>query len=202
MILKAHTQAKMVDPNFGTSCTEVDRQINKLLNPVIPWETLLDNFLSTKIKEDYSWSKPNRRFYPDMYLPSQESEGLGNITIAIDTSGSIEDNQLNSILSEIAFIKDKFKPKELTILDCDWEIHNIHKVDESTDILSLKFSGGGGTQLSPVFEYCDKQPPEALIYFTDLHARQITEEPEYPVLWICYSNHEEAPIGTTIYTEF
>lgn len=67
------------------------------------------------------------------------------------------------------------------------------------DIMDLEFKGGGGTRFGPVFEYCDTIEPEALLYFTDLHAPAITEQPQYPVLWLCYSDHKPAEIGNTIY---
>jgi len=38
-----------------------------------------------------------------------------------------------------------------------------------------------------------------LIYFTDLYALQLTEEPTYPIMWICNSEHDPAPFGETIY---
>ena len=201
ILVKAVNASKIVGEDPGNIPAEITREIEKLLNPVLPWEMLLSNFLSDMAKDDYTWRRPNKRFAPDFYLPTQYSESLGNITIAIDTSGSISKQQLTEILSEISYIKERFKPKNLTILDCDYVIHNVFDVTESDDICDLEFSGGGGTAFEPVIKYCDTHPTQALLYFTELYADPITEQPDYPVLWLCYSKAQEAEIGQTIYYE-
>ena len=199
LIVKAATRSKINGEAAGAIPGEIVRAIEELINPVLPWETILDRFLTSMVKDDYTWRRPNKRFMPDFFFPTQFSPALGPLTIAIDTSGSISKKQLQEILSEIEFIRDKFKPETLTILDCDYRIHNIHTVSPEDSILDLKFSGGGGTSFTPVINYCDENPTQALLYFTDLHASQIETAPEYPVIWLCYSKHKEAPIGETIY---
>ncbi len=198
VLVKAKTRSEMAG-EAGTIPGEVLRLIDELLNPKLPWEVLLDNFLTEKIKADYTWKKPNKRFMPDMIMPSLFSEGLGHLTIAIDTSGSLSKKALTKILSEIVYIHQTMKPKQLTIIDCDYVIHHTHKVTDVDVIMELEFSGNGGTSFDPVFDQLKDNPPQALIYFTDLYAPQILEEPGYPVLWICTSNHDPAPIGQTIY---
>lgn len=199
VLVKAMTQSKMSGDKAGAVPGEIARELEELLNPVLPWDILLFNFLQEKTKDDYSWNRPNKRFAPEFYLPTQYSESLQHITIAIDTSGSITKKQLTEILSEIVYIKEAFNPKRLTILDCDHEIHNIYNVDEYTEVQTLKFTGGGGTRFEPVIKYCNENATNALLYFTDLYANMITEEPSYPLLWLCYSKHPAAPVGETIY---
>ena len=89
----------------------------------------------------------------------------------------------------------------MTIIDCDSVIHQVHKVDQTTDILSLEFAGGGGTSFTPVLEYVEEHPTQALIYFTDLFGESELEPVNYPVLWICNSDHEPATIGETVYVD-
>lgn len=199
ILAKAITQSKMHGKDFGSIPDEITKELDDIINPVLPWELLLDRFLTDKVKDDYSWARPNRRFMPDYYLPSQYSDTLGHITIAVDTSGSITQDDMTKILSEIVHIKGKFNPKKLTIIDCDCRINHVHDVTETTNILDLRFTGGGGTSFEPVIDYCRENPPMALLYFTDLEARQITEEQPYPILWLCYSNRSPAPVGDTIY---
>jgi predicted metal-dependent peptidase len=88
---------------------------------------------------------------------------------------------------------------ELEILDCDWVIHNKFTIDSQTNLLDLEFTGGGGTSFLPVINYCQETKPEVLIYFTDLEAEHITEEPGFPTLWVCYDKHKPQGIGETIY---
>ena len=199
IVVQAQTQSMMANKAQGEIPGEISRMIDELINPKLDWRQLLIRYLTARTNNDYSWSRPNKRFKPEYYLPSLYSETIGNITIAIDTSGSITDEELQEILAEIEGIRETYHPKELTIIDCDSEIHNIHKVDDYTEILSLEFSGGGGTNFEPVINYCNENPPAVLIYFTDLYADDVTEHVEYDILWVCNSNHSAPTIGETIY---
>lgn len=201
IIVQAQTQSMMAKKSQGEIPGEIARMIDDLINPKLNWKQLLDRYVSERTKHDYSWIRPNKRFMPDHYLPSMYSETIGNITIAIDTSGSVSDEELHELLSEVQGIRDTYKPQELVVIDCDYEIHNVFKIDEYTDILSLEFTGGGGTSFEPVFNYCRDNVPNVLIYFTDLYADQIEDNVEYDVLWICNSRHDPALIGETIYID-
>jgi len=199
ILTKAVAQSKMQSEKPGSIPGEITRELDKLLNPIMPWESILDMFLTDLAKNDYTWRRPNRRFMPEFYLPTQQSNTLGHITIAIDTSGSITKEQLREILSEISYIHEKFRPQRLTILDCDRHIHNVHEVTPDIDIRDLRFTGGGGTAFQPVIDYCEKNETQALLYFTDLYGRELPREPAFPLIWLCYSNHAPATTGETIY---
>ena len=202
VLIKAVTQAKLnneLNKNSGIIPSEVLRNIDILLNPVLPWQTLIQRFLTDMAKDDYTWTKPNKYFMPEHILPTQYSESLGHLVYAIDTSGSLNKKELTEILSEIQYIHQTYKPKQMTLLACDYVLHEIHNVVPEDDITQLKFSGGGGTSFKPVFDYLSENPPQALIYFTDLYAEDIKKEVPYPVIWVCNSKHEPAKIGETIY---
>lgn len=184
----------------GQLPAELERLLDDLLNPKLDWTSLLQRFVNDFVNSDFTWTRPNKRFMPEFYLPGNKSDSIRNLTVAIDTSGSVSESDLNAMLSEIQYIFDTVNPVELTLIDCDTRINHIYNCDSNTEIQSLKFTGGGGTSFKPVIEYCKKHSPVALIYFTDLWATQITEDPGFPILWVCYdSYHEPAPIGETIY---
>ena len=56
---------------------------------------------------------------------------------------------------------------------------------EPFDSGKFKFSGGGGTSFTPVFEYLKKEQDETdlLIYFTDGYGDK-PEKPSFPVMWV------------------
>ena len=201
IIVRARTQAQISGKSsIGEIPDEITRIIDELLNPKLPWPVILNKFLDQRTYEEYSWSRRNRR-YKDEYLPSLHSYGLGHLTFAIDTSGSIEDKELQEMLSEIRGIQQVFNPQHMTIIDCDSVIHSVYEIDQNTDIMSLKFHGGGGTRFQPVLDYVSEHPTQALIYFTDLEGESKLEPVDYPILWICNSNHEPASIGETVYID-
>jgi predicted metal-dependent peptidase len=199
-LVKAVQQAIASD-QAGSVPEEILKAVDDLINPKISWTEILYRYFDEKVKEIESWKRPNKKFLPEFYIPSKYNENLGNITVAIDTSGSINKELLTNFLSEINYINKTYKPNSLTILDCDTRIHNIYKVDSFDDIGELQFKGGGGTKLSPVIDYCNENQTNLLLYFTDLYAQPITKEPAYPVLWLCYSDHKPAFIGETIYVK-
>ena len=201
IIVRARTQSQMSGKAAGEIPDEIERLINELLNPKLPWPVILHKFLDQRVREAYSWARKNRRYPSDTYLPSLHSYGLGHLTFAIDTSGSIEDEKLQEMLSEIKGIQEVFNPEHMTVIDCDSEIHQVHDIDQTTDILSLNFHGGGGTRFQPVLDYVAEHPTQALIYFTDLYGESDLDPVEYPILWICNSDHEPAPIGETVYVD-
>jgi len=78
------------------------RLINEALHPTVPWQEVLRNFFRDVAKDDYSWSRPNKRFLQyDIYVPSLVSPSLGEIVVALDTSGSITQKLLAEFLAEV-----------------------------------------------------------------------------------------------------
>lgn len=197
ILVRAHTQARAAGETAGSVPGEVLRVIDELINPKIPWPVVLNRFLDQRVKEEYLWTRRNRRFVP--YMPSMHSLGLGHLVWGIDTSGSQDDEDLRGTLSEIVGVQKTFNPEHMTIIDCDSRIHEIYEVDANTDIMSLKFHGGGGTRFGPVLDYVAAHPAQALIYFTDLHGDLSMNPVDYPILWICNSRHAPAPFGETVY---
>jgi predicted metal-dependent peptidase len=198
IVMKAAMRAQM-DGASNSIPNEIVVKIEELLNPKLSWKELLYRFVDSRSKDEFTWKKPNKKYLPECYLPSRYSETINSITVAIDTSGSVTDEEIKEMLTEVQYIYDIFRPSDLTILGCDTHIRDIHHVEDSLDILSLHFSGRGGTSFKEVINYCKEHSTNVLIYFTDLEANQITEDPGYPILWVCTSNHTPAPIGETIY---
>lgn len=198
ILVRASTQARMSGEKAGHIPGEVERLIDELINPKLPWPFLMQRFLTERIKNQYTYNRRNRR-YSEVFLPSKFSYGLSHVTWAIDTSGSQTDEELRETLSEIQGVRDTLQPEKMTIIDCDARIHNVYEIDQATDILSLKFTGNGGTSFRPVFDYIEDHPTNALVYFTDLHGDLNMAPANYPVMWICNSDHAPAPFGETIY---
>jgi predicted metal-dependent peptidase len=56
--------------------------------------------------KDYStWRRPSKRFLgQDIYMPSTVGESMGDLVVAIDTSGSIGSKELQVFLSEVVSV--------------------------------------------------------------------------------------------------
>ncbi|MCB1858186.1 MAG: hypothetical protein KDI63_07940 [Gammaproteobacteria bacterium] len=162
------------------------RMIDHLLQPQLPWRMLLARYLSSNARDDYSFMRPSRR-EGDFILPSLRSHQI-ELVVALDTSGSIGDNDFEQFLSEIDALKGQLRAR-VTLLACDAALaEGSPWVFEAWEPLRLPsdFRGGGGTQFSPVFDWVESQTmqPDTLVYFTDAEGRFPDSEPHYPVIWL------------------
>ncbi len=162
------------------------RLVDTWLEPKLPWRSLLSHHLFERARNDYNYMRPSRR-EGDMILPSLRSAQC-DLVVAIDTSGSIGDDELAEFLSEINAIKGAL-PVRITLLACDASLAEDGPwVFEPWEEFRLPrtFAGGGGTDFAPVFEWVEQQNlrPDALVYFTDADAEFPVDAPSYPAIWL------------------
>lgn len=201
ILIKAITASKLAKETIGTISGEAERLLEERLNPILPWETLLQNYVDTFINEDYSWRKPNRR-YSDIFLPSLYSEGIDSIVFCNDASGSVSDEDFNKGLAEFRSVREKLNPRETTIIAFDTEIKNICVLQRDEEIPNISYTGYGGTSILPIFEYLKDKQPSLVIIFSDGEFDSIDEIPDYPVLWILTSDYSDSiTFGDIIYYE-
>ncbi|VAX12999.1 hypothetical protein MNBD_GAMMA24-109 [hydrothermal vent metagenome] len=108
--------------------------------------------------------------------------------VAVDTSGSISETEIEQFISEIDAIKSLLRAR-ITLLACDAGLApDCPWVFESWDEFRLpgNIIGGGGTRFTPVFDWADMQDsaPDLLVYFTDADGPFPQQMPQYPVLWL------------------
>ena len=145
-----------------------------------------------------------RQMANDIYLPSMENETIGEIIVAIDTSGSIGSAEITEFATELVSICDVVQPDKVRILWWDTEVHGEQVFEENyTDIAKLlKPLGGGGTNVSCVSEYVNKQnlQAECVLVFTDGYLENdIKWNINSPTLWMITRNrHFEAPTGKKV----
>ena len=165
-VLKAVTQAK-ISNEPGSIPAEIARWADEIMNPKLPWNAILQNYMADYAKEEYTWTRPNKRFWPHHYLPSMRSEAIGQVTAAIDVSGSITQDDLDAFFSEINYIWDLLKPKKLRLMGFDTRIHDDLEFTEGDVMENITLSGGGGTDVEPVIDTIRKDEPLFLLVFTD-----------------------------------
>ncbi len=183
--------------------TAVSRAVAAPRSPSFQARQHLSIFMSQALgREDYSWTRPNRRFLPaGLYLPSlSRSDTLLDPIVAIDTSCSITPEHLAFLAGVCDDILEAFPLTELRLLYCDTEV----RASESVTLLDRpirleKAEGGGGTRFAPVFEWVAQHglQPNFLIYMTDL-AGPMPDDPGYPVVWLVIDSNIPAPFGTRI----
>lgn len=188
ILIRAATQSKLAGDKPGSVPGEVEIYLDRMLNPKLPWQTILSRFLNDHVKDDYSWQKPNKRYFPDMYLPSLYSEGLEHIAFAVDTSGSVSTADFSSFISEIRGVMKHFNPEKITLIQFDTRIKSTHTIHSMEELMKVKFCGRGGTDITEVMEWAEKEMPQALLVFTDGEFHQTSHKIKSPLIWLIHNN--------------
>jgi predicted metal-dependent peptidase len=187
-----------------------DRDLIELLKPQIDWREVLREFVTTTCTgSDYStWQRPNRRYVSaGVYMPSGISESIGELVVAIDTSGSIGQPELSRFLTEVKEICDTIHPDKVRLLYWDTEVcgdekYEMHELDDL--VTSTKPKGGGGTMIECVPEYITKEgvKPQACIVLTDGYLGGSWGKWSCPVLWCIIDNESAVPdVGTHVHVK-
>lgn len=200
-LVQSATAVKMQKGNLP-GCIEA--LIDKLVNPKVPWQQILERFVDETAATDYSWAKPDRRFLPDdIIVPDLHDQTLGHIVVAVDTSGSIYGcpKTLESFATEVNQIVKRCRPEKTTIIYCDTRVTATETYGPDDDI-KITPKGGGGTRFEPVGEYINEHgiDPRVCIYLTDLEGSFPNVPWSFPTLWCVYNNPNcSAPFGETIH---
>ncbi|QXV75823.1 hypothetical protein bas69_0055 [Escherichia phage AlfredRasser] len=196
-----HQQKLSGGPLPGVLPGKMEEVITQFLKPVVPWQVLLERFFNDLQETYYSWQRPNRR-YPDMYLPSpMDDDGrLEHLAYFLDTSGSIKPKDALRFSSEVAYVKEKYQPQKMTLVQFTTEIVDEQVIEDGDKFTDVTIKGRGGTSLVPVREWIIKHKPTAAIIFTDLEVRPMEPLPfDIPVIWVVIRNPgAQVPFGKVI----
>lgn len=180
----------------GRLGVDLPRAITEMLEPQVDWRREFADFVSStcKGKDEYTWRRFNRRMLPnDMYLPTVENETIGEIVVGMDTSGSIDQDQLNEFASELVSIAEAVRPEAIRILWWDTKVHGEQLFTDNYEQIGslLKPLGGGGTRVSSVSEYINKKKikAECVVIFTDGYLENdVKWDINSPTLWLVTQN--------------
>jgi predicted metal-dependent peptidase len=185
----------------------IPSEVQQLLNymnqpPIIKWQ---DEFrkIAGSVKFPYKTTMLRRpRRSPKRYdLKGKISDRKVRIAIALDTSGSVGEKELNFIFTEIFNIVKTIN-FELTVIECDAEIQRVYTANSIKDI-DLTVQGRGGTYFTPVFRYIkeemsNSEKPDLLVFFTDGYG-EYEIDPKYKpsgyqVIWVLTGNSKELSV--------
>jgi predicted metal-dependent peptidase len=160
--------------------------IYKRITEVTPskfnWRAYLRRFAGNSyiVETKLSRKKLNKR-YPD--APGLKFKPKKHILVAIDTSGSVSNDELVEFFNEIRHIHKT--GTEITVLQCDTQINSIEKYDPKKDV---RVQGRGGTEFDPVIDYYNKNSKRftCLVYLTDGEC-YTTITPRGRMLWVISS---------------
>ena len=191
----------------GVFAGMMESEIHQAQGGQVPWRTLLSRFFTGLRRDDYRLMPPNKKHvWRGIYLPSIGSPGPSHIVLAVDTSGSMSDDDLADIMGEIDKLRSATQCR-LTLIQCDADIQKVEEFDEysGTSFARYRVLGRGGTSFKPVFKWINDQAAkgiyhfDTLIYLTDGYGDFPDKPPSYPVLWIMTKNSRtDTPFGEVI----
>jgi predicted metal-dependent peptidase len=133
-----------------------------------------------------------------LYLPGVVCEGVGEICIAVDCSGSINARQLGPFEAEVRSILAGQQPRLVHVLYFDTEVQKVETYEAGQPV-KLTPIGGGGTDFRSCFHWLGERKitPQTLVFLTDLWGTFPGDVPPYPVLWAS-TGKREVPFGQVI----
>lgn len=168
--------------------------------PVINWQSEFRKMVGS-VKVPYKKTPLRRdKRQPERYdIKGRISDRKIKIAVAIDTSGSMGEEELKFIFSEIFTIIQTVK-FDLTVIECDMEIGRVYTAKNTSDI-KYEVTGRGGTMFQPVFEYVKndlKNNIDLLIYFTDGFGESLINEAfkprNYQLMWVLTHHVEDLSV--------
>ena len=167
----------------------------------LSWEEIIKRLLPS-MRSGYKKTimRRDRRQPERIDLRGKLPNMLPEITVAIDISASMSDEDIKKIMIEILALTQSRRGK-ITVIECDDEIRRIYKLRSPKDIRKRK-SNTGSTAFSPVFEYMKEKNlrNNILIYFTDgVGEKELTVKPvNNNTIWVLSGKEElslEKPFG-------
>ena len=171
-----------------------------IVNVRTPWYEILERYVVSFTKADYSWSRPNRRYLSSgYYLPSSGKVAkMGEVVVQVDVSGSISKIELDHYNGHLKRIVEQCSPERVHVLYVDTSVQR-HDTFEIGEEFGLQFYSGGGTHMPAGFDYLAENgiEPDVFVCLTDGYT-PFGEPPGYPVVW-CISSDVTATHGETIH---
>ena len=157
------------------------RWARDLLEPQIDWRRALASAVRTSLasvlgRKDYTFARPARRqsamtaHDPEFILPSMRKPAPPTIAIVVDTSGSVGEEEITELLSEVEGIaRVNGLAAGISIIPCDVEVGEIQKLRSLQGIAEIKLTGGGGTDMGVGIAAAAqlKPTPKVVIVLTD-----------------------------------
>jgi len=176
-----NTVAETLEKSSGNIPGEIKSVLKRIRHvdpPKFDWRGYLRRFVgnSNIVYTKKTRKKINKRFPGN---PAIKVKTKSHILVGIDTSASVNNNELKEFMSELYHISKT--GNQITIAQCDTQLNSIEKFNPKKD---LNIKGRGGTDFQPVIDhYNEKGYYTTLIYFTDGEASSPNNCPRN-TLWV------------------
>ena len=171
----------------GSLPAGIEQEISTILEPEVDWRHALWKYVG---KTPADFDDLDRRFiYKGLYLESLLTEAV-EVSVCIDTSGSVSDELLMQFTGELKGILRSYPNVKCSLFFADTDLAGPYEIDRIEQM--PKAIGRGGTSFVPFFDYLKKHGEEnsllgnnkLSIYFTDGYGDFPQQEPDNPTMWL------------------
>lgn len=186
----------------GAVPSGIDRLISEVHTPSLDWRSMLWRFM-VRTPDDFV-GFDRRHFWQGLYLDALDGESV-DVDVCVDTSGSVDDEQLREFLSEVRGILSAYPAVRCRLYYCDAKCAGPFDVHVDRPLPVAK--GGGGTAFGPFFAASSSddrdraRAPRLAVYLTDGHGTFPAVAPVRPVLWVVTPGGQAAgafPFGEVV----
>ncbi|MEY2983471.1 MAG: hypothetical protein RLZZ568_88 [Cyanobacteriota bacterium] len=195
-------QATTIARSQGTDTLPagIERHLGKIGEPQLDWRHYLWRFL---VHTPNDFQGFDRRFiHQGLYLDYLTGESV-EIFCCIDTSGSINDQQISLFLGEIRGILSAYPQLHCWLWYADADCYGPYEINRLEDV--PKPEGGGGTNFRPFFQAVEEKRTShrqgVICYLTDGYGAFPTATPSLDTLWVVVpggKDNEDFPFGEVV----
>lgn len=175
---------------IGNCAGDVALAIDKLNTPIVSWKNEIRKFVS-RVKEDRikaSRKRRNRRY--GLLFSGKVKEPQLTLAVCVDSSGSMSDDTLVQVYSEIKAMSQA--GAEVTVIEADAEVQQVYKFDPRK-MPTVK--GRGGTAYNPAILKAKELNVDGIIYVGDFDCADTPENPGIPFMWVGFCENGRTPPG-------
>lgn len=158
--------------------------------PQLDWRRVVRLFgaSSRRTRIKATFRRPSVRYGE---LPGIRVKRLSRLAVALDTSGSIRDDDLASFFAEVHGLWRA--GAEVIVFECDASVQRVYPYRGK---LPTSVAGRGGTAFDPVFARlrADHHPWDGCLYLTDGQGPVPAIAPPCPLLWVLTPDGETAQL--------
>lgn len=202
--------AKIADVIGNTTQDTGSSALNRILQQTFKpepfnWRQALTKYIRGWMKDNYTWNKPSRAGVANnIILPSQSRTPKMHIAVAIDTSGSVGENELQTLLNHLFTILQIYRDFQVDVWCVSTCVHEetfkTFTAQNKSDLKTYQIASNGGTNLSTCFSFINKKyktkKPDAFILMSDFYDRldgNTSLRVSYPCIWFVMDHKDFTP---------
>ena len=182
----------------GNLPNHILKQMNELNKSLVNWKKELQQFVirSLKFEKEGTRNKRNRRY--GILNPGKRKKVIVKLALIGDESGSMGDNQVEQLFSEVSKLADM--GIEVLYIPMDSEVGEVIPFKKG---MKLSRTRAGGTVYNGGLVKAKELKVDGCVVFGDFDCADTPIKPPFPVLWVGINTKSKAPanFGKTIYID-